>query len=784
MRYCDFCAPFYAREHGLCGLKGLTSQKKIGEFFIRAALGAKADEFLVHSEDTYRKWFTGDRNIAPELWSEISDSFDEIGFTKALAAKINDKALPRIFSAYGITLPKSTEPDKYVFVTALTEQFKLIYSGSGEGDEILVSAYHGAAVPEEFPEYVEKSYDKFSKLKTLLYSNEERPFDEFFVCNTIRTEEYYFRKRMTSSDKVIENVTLEKILEKARYCLLVGMGGIGKSMMMRHLFLESIKQYKTTGLLPVMVILREYGVETDDPFDLIVRSIKRFDSSVDKNLVNKLLLQGKCQLLLDGLDEIKATDMKTFLSQLDYFTDQYPNNQIVISTRRFASFVGLSRYRILWMERFSHEQALELVDKLKYHEEETRLKERFKQRLKDDLFKSHAEFATNPLLLTLMYMNFRIFTDVPEKQHKFYKQAYETLLQKHDGDKLTLTRAFRSVKDTSDFTDVFAEFCARSYRKGDYEFDDDKFRYYFGILHSKEKLDASLMKVDNFKFDALHSSCLMYEEAQRIHFLHRSFQEYFFAEYYSRQDDTTMIKLGLSLRKPMQTRYDESEAFNMLYELASDKVERFIFLPLLEEIYSEPDKEKSYWTFLKYGYAEIGYTIFDRSIIEKYYKGFSIDGRGDLINTPSTVILTKMLRILGIQSEFIKDYNGEPVNYPEFQISAYLAQEIPKRKKDEKRRLSVLAMPIEFLRDRARFEKSAPFDFSDKDENGNPLEIGHDFSVDVSRIIEEPEKYARIKALLEDEKTELKQMYHRLEQYYLELKEKYKDSDNLDDDDF
>ena len=44
--------------------------------------------------------------------------------------------------------------------------------------------------------------------------------------------------------------------------------------------------------------------------------------------------------------------------------------------------------------------------------------------------------------------------------------------------------------------------------------------------------------------------------------------------------------------------------------------------------------------------------------------------------------------------------------------------------------------------------------------------------------------YARIKVLLEDEKTELKQMYHRLEQYYLELREKYKDSDNLDDDDF
>lgn len=784
MKYCEFCAPFYAHERALCGLKGLTSQKKIGEFFIRTALGTRADDLLVYAEDTFRKWFTGDRNITPEIWSEISESFDEIGFTKALVAKINDKALPYMFSVYGISLPKGSEPDKYVFVTALTEQFKLIYSGSGEGDDVIIASYHSAYVPEEVPVYVEKSYEKYSKLKTLLYSNEERPFDEFFVCNTIRTEEYYFRKRIGSSDKVIENVTLDKLLEKARYCLLVGMGGIGKSMMMRHLFLESIKQYKTTGLLPVMVILREYGVESDDIFDLIVRSIKRFDASVDKNLVNKLLLQGKCQLLLDGLDEIKATDMKAFLSQLDYFTDQYPNNQIVISTRRFSSFVGLSRYRILWMERFSHEQALELIDKLKYHEEEIRLKERFKQRLKSDLFESHAEFATNPLLLTLMYMNFRIFTDVPEKKHKFYKQAYETLLQKHDGDKLTLTRAFRSVKDTSDFTDVFAEFCARSYRKGDYEFDDDKFKYYFGILHSTEKLDASLMKMDNFKFDALHSSCLMYEEAQRIHFLHRSFQEYFFAEYYSRQDDTTMIKLGRSLRKPMQTRYDESEAFNMLYELASEKVDRFIFLPFLEDIYSESDKEKSYWNFLLYGFVEIGYTLFDRDIIEKYYKDFSLDGSRSLINTPSTVILTKMLRILGIQTEFIKDYYGEPVNYPEFETSVYLAQQISKGKKDGKRKISVLAIPIEFYRDTTRFEKSAISDFSDKDENGNSLEVGHDYSVDVSRIIADPEKYSRIKVLLENEKTELRQMYHRLGQYYLELKEKYKDSGNLDDDDF
>ncbi len=783
LKYSDFCAPFYSREHSMCGLKGLTAQKKIGEFFVRAALGERADELLIHSEDLYRKWFSGDRSISPDLWSEISDSFDEIGFTKSLVAKINDKALPRMFSEYGIELLKGNEPDKYIFVTALTEQFKVICDGCGEGDSVIVKAYDSASVPEDFPEYAEKSYGKFSKLKTLLYSNEEHPFDEFFVCNTIRTEEYFFRRRITNADKVIENVTLDKLLEKARYCLIVGMGGIGKSMMMRHLFLESIQQYCKTGELPVMVILREFGVESNDLFDLIVRSIKRFDSTIDKNVVNKMLLQGKCQLLLDGLDEIKMKDMNDFLSQLDYFTDQYPNNQIVISTRRFSTFVGLSKYRVLWMERFSQEQALELIDKLKYHEEEIRLKERFKQRLKTDLFKTHAEFATNPLLLTLMYMNFRIFTDVPEKQHKFYKQAYETLLQKHDGDKLTLTRSFHSVKDTSDFTDVFAEFCARSYRKGDYEFDEGLFKYYFGILHSTKKMDPSLMKVDNFKFDALHSSCLMYEEAQRIHFLHRSFQEYFFAEYYSRQDDTTMIKLGRSLRKPMQTRYDESEAFNMLYELASDKVERFIFLPFLEEIYAQPDREKSYWTFLKEGFHDISYTIFDFDIINKHYKGYQIDGSRDLINLPSTVIMIKMLMILGIQMEFIKDYNGEPVDYQEFAISTYIGQTLPRRRKDVNK-LRIQAIPSRVFNDKSEYAASAIFDFADQDSLGNLLIFGHDYTVDISRIIDEPERYGRLKSLLEDDKSELKHMYLSMEKYYFELMERYKNSNDLDDDDF
>ena len=91
----------------------------------------------------------------------------------------------------------------------------------------------------------------------------------------------------------------------------------------------------------------------------------------------------------------------------------------------------------------------------------------------------------------------------------------------------------------------------------------------------------------------------MYEEGQSYHFLHRSFQEYFFADYYSREDDTTLLKLGKYIRTSDQMLFDEGSAFEMLYDLAPDKVERFIIMPYLAQIFGEGTRKEKYWKFLR-----------------------------------------------------------------------------------------------------------------------------------------------------------------------------------------
>lgn len=74
-------------------------------------------------------------------------------------------------------------------------------------------------------------------------------------------------------------------------------------------------------------------------------------------------------------------------------------------------------------KEFSNEQALQLIDKLEYCPEEPRFKQQFREKLEKEYFRTHSGFVRNPLLLTLMLMNYRRFADVPEKKYVFYEQA-------------------------------------------------------------------------------------------------------------------------------------------------------------------------------------------------------------------------------------------------------------------------------------------------------------------------------------------------------------------------
>ena len=72
--------------------------------------------------------------------------------------------------------------------------------------------------------------------------------------------------------------------------------------------------------------------------------------------LHKMLKSGKCQLLLDRLDEVKYSEMEDFQPQLDELVDSYSGSQCVMSIRRFSIFVELSCFKVVWMLPFSPQQ--------------------------------------------------------------------------------------------------------------------------------------------------------------------------------------------------------------------------------------------------------------------------------------------------------------------------------------------------------------------------------------------------------------------------------------------
>jgi hypothetical protein len=335
---------------------------------------------------------------------------------------------------------------------------------------------------------------------------------------------------------------------------------------------------------------------------------------------------------------------------------------------------------------------------------------------------------------------------------------------------------------------VFREFCAKSYRKGDYEFSHGKFDGYFGKLKSLSRMDPNMMKLDNFLFDVCHSACLMYEEGQNYHFLHRSFQEYFFADYYSRQDDTTLMKLGSYIDTADQILFDEGSAFDMLYDLAQDKVERFIIMPFLALIYDNEGDEDKYWLFLTKGYDFWVYQIYRDDVIEDAKAKYNIHERHGMIryeNSPSSVILSLILKVIGADLQFKTEKPGTDLMYDDL-ICERLYGELLRGGGGSGNTviMPLMRVPEEFVKDPEKFKESNLGERLVLDEDGNPVEFGYIYAFKYEFGLTEPDKYPEMKAFWEKDTCPARKIYDDVGKYYQQLKEKYEHANELDDDDF
>ena len=99
----------------------------------------------------------------------------------------------------------------------------------------------------------------------------------------------------------------------------------------------------------------------------------------------------------------------------------------------------------------------------------------------------------------------------------------------------------------------------------------------------------------------------MFFESGQYHFTHRSFQEYFCALYFSKQKDKQLRKIG-NFFENSRIHYFATSTFSMLYEMIPEKIQEYIFMPFLDELFAECESNDGFWHYLKIMYGEIYYS--------------------------------------------------------------------------------------------------------------------------------------------------------------------------------
>ena len=416
-------------------------------------------------------------------------------------------------------------------------------------------------------DYVANTVARVATVKTLLYRDRSVPIGQIYVDTSFETQ-----------NKTISEGTFFRTLSLKKRAIVTGAAGCGKSIFMKHCVL-AFAQGTVSPKIPIFVELRHINHFSSSIMHFMLEEIlKPSIRGFDTNALDYALTSGIFVLVLDGFDEVNFDRVPQYLQELTFISQRYPELQIVLSTRPEEATLALDGFDVFHVNPLSKHDAIQLIEQLEYEPE---VKGGFLKALDNQIYDSHTEFASNPLLLTMLLLTYDQVREAPQKMHIFFNQAFEALVFKHDRLKSLYQRQTHSALDVEALKKIYSWFCAVSYFEGEYSFNEQRVD---DLLHDAmdfHRIDDE--RVADVKKDLIYSYSMLKRDGLFITFVHRSFQEYFCAFFISRSDEIDMYRVVDGLA----TRGRAEQCLSMLYDIAPERILIRWMLPFLIEIASE-----------------------------------------------------------------------------------------------------------------------------------------------------------------------------------------------------
>ncbi len=377
------------------------------------------------------------------------------------------------------------------------------------------SRKHFVPTEDHFTEYFHRTYKKVSVVNTLVFNNSQRILNDIYVPLTLSHGEDDDKFKMSSFPL--------SIMRKYQKLLVTDAAGMGKSTLMKFLFMQAIDK----GLgIPILVELRRLSKDKT-----IVMEIQELLSSISKEFDSfflfELLAEGGFVIILDGYDEIGLSAKDAVTSDLQGFIQKASNNFFFMTSRPEKALSSFGDFREYSIDPLKKKEAFDLLRKYDRGKVVSKL---LIKKLQETEMDNVEEFLINPLLVSLLFTAFEHKQTVPFKKYLFYRQVYDANFESHD-----LTKGDSYIHDKrcgleiDDFHRVLRYLGFRCLKNQKIEFSKDEILKMIG--EANEFCVGLEFRPSDFLNDLIITVPLFTKDGVYYRWSHKSLQEYFAAQF-------------------------------------------------------------------------------------------------------------------------------------------------------------------------------------------------------------------------------------------------------------
>lgn len=435
-------------------------------------------------------------------------------------------------------------------------------------------------------EYIESYRKKYIKTNTFLFRNEKIDFYDTYFPLTL------------SNGKLTFEVDIDELFQDSSCIVLIGNAGSGKTMILRHLFLDCLEKLYTANTLadfnkvPIVIELRFLNKFSGSLEEYIKEIIFDNNLSPSSKHFSNNLKAGNFIFLLDGFDELSNEKREEITLNLDRFIDRYNKNLFLLTSRPGLDIETMPRFEAYNVNKLSKNEIRQFIEM----QFEIIGEKGFVENIYKEIEKAENtdldEYLSTPLLLSMFLLTFKLYPNLPKTKSKFYENVYDALTTRHD----SLTKEWgywrdrKTGLDNFEIKNILKLFSYKSYFDKEIGSFDKHYIYKIFDLIKKEN---QLYKFNNsdLLFDLSTSISLLIKDGDIYSFPHRSLQEYFTALLISEQNEDTVEKIYTEkVCANFPTRgFLDGYLFSLLKELDESNFIKYVILKFSKNYISEID---------------------------------------------------------------------------------------------------------------------------------------------------------------------------------------------------